>query len=110
MLACSCVVINIRWLPINDVCATMDPLHVVRALCITVTCSVLCASILAVLLVLADTAILLHLHEVQGTVQTTVHFRIINSECEFAILHVEHLVLVLTVHHVQARSDIGGVR
>ena len=40
---------------------------------------------------------------------TTAHFGIIDRESEFGILHVQHHVQVLALHHAQARSDVGAI-
>ena len=68
------------------------------ALCIAIAQSKLGASVA----IFACTAIFVHGNKVQGSIQGTLQFAVIDRVRELAVLEVEHLVVVLAVHQVRA--------
>ena len=85
---------------------SVDKLDVLRTLRVAVTGTVLGTSLVA--RVLRHTTILVHLTQVESTVETTGEVRHINVECELLVLQLEHLVLCRTRHEVDTRADVGA--
>merc|ERR1712032_168110 len=77
---------NPLWL---DVGLALDPFQITRALGITVASSILCASLPCVN---AFVAIWVHLHKIDGTIQTTVGFRHVHDHRHFLANEIKLLV------------------
>ena len=78
-----------------------------RALGITVASAVLGTGLVAREARL--TAVLIHLNEVEGTVDATRQVGDVDREGELFVLELEHLVVVVILQHVEAGADIGRV-
>ena len=78
VLASTCVGIAVAGVPAFAVGLSIDELDVMRTLSVTVSSSVLRTSLVA--RVLGKTTVLVHLNEVQSTVQTAGKLRDINVE------------------------------
>jgi len=81
----------------------------VRALSIAITSTVLGTGIVAI----SHVACLVHLDEVESTINTTWHLRNINSEGEFLVDKLEHLVLRVRVEHEGSGTNVlssGSIR
>merc|ERR1719230_354302 len=77
-----------------------------RALGITVTQTMRCTSVR----VLALATISVHLHKIQGTIQSTSQFGIIDSVGELLVLQLEELVSIVILHQVRTRANVLAVR
>merc|ERR1719150_78564 len=86
--------------PLHTVGFARDPLHVVWTLGVTVSCPIFGACVVSTQ---ALAPFLVHLHEIHRAIHPTYGRGDIEGHCEFAILQVEHLVLLAAlVQHVQA--------
>lgn len=94
------------WSPSLNVSSTTDELHVVWALSIAVTSTVLGTGLVG--WVLGLTTILVHFNEVQGSVDTARHVGDIDIEGELLANGVEHGVFVVVIHQVDTRTNVGG--
>lgn len=94
----------------REVCLylTINELKVVGALGIAVTSSISSSGL--VVGVLGCTTISIHLHEVEGAVESAGQVADINIEGELLVLQLEDLVLVLAGQEVQAGANVGGIR
>jgi len=101
--------VNVASLPALRVGGTSNELQVTRALAVAVTSSVLGTSLVAG--VLGDTTVLVHGHEVQGTVQAARQLGNVNIEGELVAEEVEHLVRVLlaSLHEVDTAANTLAV-
>lgn len=94
-------------LEIFSVSLARDPLDVVGALCIAVSCAVFGSGFVA--RELGRATILLHLYEVQGTIHTTGKVRNVHIESELSVLEFELLVLRATcIEEIHSRADISA--
>ena len=91
-----------------DTHLAVDEFDVVRALGVAVTGTVLGSSL--VVREAGDTAVGVHLDEVESTVQTTGELRHVDVEGELLVLEVENLVLLVArVHEVDTGTNVGRV-
>ena len=93
--------------PVLAVCLSVDPLDVVRTLSVTVARAVCRACRVARVV---ETSVLLHLNEVQGTIQTTGELGHVHVECELLVLQSEHVIsLARLVQQVCPGADVLAV-
>ena len=85
---------------------SVDELDVVRTLRVAVTGTVLGTSF--VVGELGHTTILVHLDEVDGTVQATTEVGHVNVETELLILQLEELVSAVVLEEVDTRADVAA--
>ena len=93
-----------RRIPSHNVSQSIDELQVLRALSIAVSSSVLGTGLVGG--VLGETTILVHLGEVESSVQAAGKVRDIGIECELLVQELEHLVVAVVLHEVDTRTDI----
>lgn len=86
--------------PVKDVGLTINEFNVVWALGITVTRSILGTDL--VVWELGFSSILVHLDEVESSIDTTWKLRDVNGEGELLVLKLEQLVVLLILHHVHS--------
>lgn len=96
-----------RAAPPLDVGLSVDELDVRRALGVAVPRAVLGTGLVGA--VLGETAVLVHLGEVDRAVEAAGEFADVDVEGEFLVEQVEHAVLCVARHEVDARSDVGAV-
>ncbi len=87
---------------------TVNELNIMRALRVTVARSIACTGLVRRVLRLA--AIFVHGDKVDSAVKTTRKLRNVHVEGELLILQAEHLVIVLVLHQVHARTDVFLLR
>ena len=93
--------------PVLAVGLSVDPLDIVRTLGVTVPSPVRGASRVAGVV---ETSVRLHLHEVEGAIQTTGKLRHVHVECELLVLEFEHVIpLARLVQEVGPGPDVLGV-
>ena len=85
---------------------SIDELDVLRALRVTVAGTKLGTR--RVGRILRCTAILVHLDEVDGAVETTWEVGNINIERELLVHEFEHLIAGIVLHQVDSRADVGA--
>lgn len=107
VLAAARVGVVVRAVPALDVGLSVDELDVDGALAVTVAGTVFGTGLVG--LELGQSAILVHLGEVDGAVQTTGQVADVDIESELTVEQVEQAVLVLAGHEVDARADVGAV-
>jgi hypothetical protein len=93
------------WLPSLDISLTINELDVVWALSIAISSTVCSTGIVTITLVSG----LLHLDEVEGTVDTAWKLRNIHGECELFSEKLEHHVFLLGIEHERSGSDVLAV-
>ena len=98
--SCSTVLVSWAWLPVFTVAFAVYKLEVVGALSIAISRTVLRSSLIA--RIFAHPTIGIHLHEVEGTVQSTWQLRDVHIEGEFSVLEFEDFVLALRVQEVES--------
>lgn len=91
--------------PAVNVGLTTDELQVTRTLRVAVSDTILSTGL--VVGVFGDTTVGVHVHEVEGTVQTAREVGDINGEGELLVQQVEDLVVGVIGHEVGTRSDVG---
>ena len=84
ILARSSIGVSLRWLPVLHIGLAINEFDVMRALSITIPCSILGTSSTERTLA----TILLHLHKVQSTIQTTPKLGIIDGDSELLVLEI----------------------
>lgn len=92
------------WGPAFDVALTVDELEITRALAVTVTSSILGTGLVGG--VLGHATIGIHVHKVEGTVETTGQVRHIHIEGELLVQQVELLVGSVVLQQIQTRTDV----
>lgn len=108
VLALSGVGVSGGRVPAEQVGLAVDELNVPGALSVTVTSSVLRTG-----LVIGEprhTTILVHLDEVEGTVETTGEVGHVDIKGEFLVVHVEHLVSGGALHEVDTATNVLAER
>lgn len=104
-LSAASVLVAVTWGPVNDVGLTVDELHVMGALRVTVSGSVCGTSGIAG--VVCHSSVKSHLREVKGTIESTGEVGHVNIEGELVVLQVEALVGAVICQKVDTRSDVG---
>merc|ERR1719502_821738 len=94
VLASACVLVCFTWDPLLHVGLTVDELQVMGALGIAVTETHLGAGVA----VLGFATIGIHLHKVQGTIQTTIQIGVIHGVGELLVFQLEKMVSVVILH------------
>merc|ERR1712193_439877 len=89
-----------------DVGPALDPLEIPGALSIAITCSELCTSVVVTNPLVT---VLVHLYEVNSSVQATFSARHVNSEGHFLTNQVELFVLAI-LRDKETSANIDGVR
>merc|ERR1719244_2332275 len=106
-LTLSRIDIIVTWFPSLNIDHTTNELEIMRALGITVACTIGSSGLVP--WVFTHTTILLHFNKVEGTVQATGQIRYINIEGELPVEKLEHLILLATRFH-QVHSATHVVR
>lgn len=91
--------------PSFDIGLAVNELDVPRALRVTVTSTVLSASLVGG--VLGHAAALVHLDEVEGSIETPRELGDVDVEGKLLVQNVGHLVLGVTLHEVDTGADVG---
>jgi len=94
--------------PSCRVCDSIDELHVCGALRVAITCSIVGSGLVGSI-GFSDTAVSVHLGEVESAVETARELGHINVECEFLVFIVESLILRCTArsHQIDTATDVG---
>lgn len=95
-----------RRLPVIDVGLSTNKLYITGALTIAVTSTEFSASLIAWVLRLPTVRV--HLSKVDGTVETAREIADVDLEAEFLVLELEYSILVLSVHEIESRTNVGA--
>ena len=94
------------WKPVGIFYLTRYELDIMWALSIIILCAIFGPR---VIVPQSPSSILIHIVEVHVTIHSSLELRYISVNFQFPFLRVEHLLLFLSVHYIEARSNVDTI-